>query len=62
MIFLCKNLLLSQYRPEQHSVSLNLLIIHWSLSKNMANQAKEQSSMFRIESCAKQQILIDSVS
>ena len=36
--------------------SLNLAIIHWSLSKHVT---QEQNSMFLIESCAKQQILVD---
>ena len=45
-----KKLLLTKAAP---ITSLNLLIIHWSLSKNMK---LEQNSMFQIESCAKQQI------
>ena len=39
--------------------SLNLSIIHSSLSKNMT---QEQNSMFQIESCAKQQVCIDDLS
>ena len=39
--------------------SLNLSIIHSSLSKNMT---QEQNSMFRIEPCAKQQVCIDDLS
>ena len=39
--------------------SLHLSIRHWSLSRNMTY---EQNRMFRIESCAKQQVWIDDLS